>query len=115
MTWLLRLIGPSDGHPPDEDSKNETNVKSSGLDVFRLSNEGEALLMHGPHQCAPTYSPNTVWPGLVAYITTPSCRRCSRESCSETASRMPERDMKMINPVTVRAWTTDVIRSALIS
>ena len=24
--------------------------------------------MQGPHQCAPTYSPNTEWPGLVANL-----------------------------------------------
>ena len=72
MMWLLRFIGPSDGHPPEDASKKETKVKSSGLEVFRLSREGEALLMQGPHQCAPTYSPKTVCPGLVAYIFTAS-------------------------------------------
>ena len=67
MMWVWRFMGPSLGQPPLLDSKNDTNVNSSGLDVFRLSKEGEALLMHGPHQWAPTYSPNTVCPGLLAY------------------------------------------------
>ena len=50
MMCDCRSIGPSLGHPPLLDSKNDTNVKSSGLEVFRLSREGEALLMQGPHQ-----------------------------------------------------------------
>jgi len=49
ITWPLRLM-ESEGHPPEDDSKIETNVKSSELDVFRLSNEGDALFIHGPHQ-----------------------------------------------------------------
>ena len=29
--------------------------------------------MQGPHQCAPTYSPKTEWPGLEAYHGRASC------------------------------------------
>lgn len=59
-------------------------MKSSGLEVFRLSREGEALDMQGPHQWAPTYSPNTVCPGLVASILTNGSSR------SSIASQLPE-------------------------
>ena len=73
MMWLCRLTGESLGHPPPLDSKNETYVKSSGFEDFRLTREGDALSIQGGHQCAPTYSPKTVWPGLVANIGTGSC------------------------------------------
>lgn len=68
MMWFMREIGASFGHPPLLDSKNETNVNSSGFDALRLESEGDALSMHGGHQWAPTYSPNTECPGLDAYI-----------------------------------------------
>ncbi len=71
--WLCRLMGESLGHPPPLDSKKETYVKSSGFDVFRLTSEGDALSMQGGHQWAPTYSPKTVCPGLVANRGAGSC------------------------------------------
>ena len=40
--------------------------------------------MQGPHQWAPTYSPNTECPGLVAFILTTGSSR------SSTVSQLPE-------------------------
>ncbi len=92
ITWLLRLIGESDGQPPEDDWNMETKVKSSGFDDFRLSSEGEALLMHGPHQCAPTYSPNTGWPGLVAYRGISLCSNSSLSGIDSSTDSTAEND-----------------------
>ena len=54
-------------------SKNETKVKSSEFEDLRLLKEGDALLMQGPHHSAPTYSPNTLCPGLVANNCVSNC------------------------------------------
>ena len=47
MMWVWRFMGPSLGQPPLLDSKNDTNVNSSGLDVFRLSKEGRRYSCKG--------------------------------------------------------------------
>ena len=70
----------------------ETNVKSSGFDDFRLSSEGEALLMQGPHQCAPTYSPTTGWPGLVAYSGISLCSNSSLSGIDSSTDSTAEKD-----------------------
>ena len=66
-------------------------MNSSGFEDFRLVSEGEALSMQGGHQCAPTYSPKTECPGLVANRGIGSCCRTSLKSASFSESRPPKK------------------------
>ena len=68
-------------------------MKSSPFELLRFSSEGAALSMHGPHQCAPTYSPNTACPGLVAYRGISFCFSCSRSSTLSSIAMKPVKDI----------------------
>jgi len=70
--------------------------------------------MHGPHQCAPTYSPNTACPGLVAYRGISFCFSCSRSSTFSSIAMKPVKDITTTKAARVTGWTIDSIRTTVI-
>ena len=52
--------------------------------------------MHGVHQCAPTYSPKTEWPGLVANLGISLTASCSLSVVCSSIKKNPIADMVSI-------------------